>query len=129
MAQALPPNPNLDWLKKTAKQRLAELRAQDAQARLNQAQLAIARDYGFSNWRALKASVDTLSLDGQIIAAAKDGRARELDQLLAQHPRKISITGSEWNRPLLHIAAGADRLDCVKVLLRRGFDVSTRDRL
>ena len=27
MAQALPPNPNIDWLKKTAKQRLAELRA------------------------------------------------------------------------------------------------------
>ena len=27
MPQALPANPNLDWLKKTAKQRLVELRA------------------------------------------------------------------------------------------------------
>ena len=30
MPQALPANPNLDWLKKTAKQRLAELRADQA---------------------------------------------------------------------------------------------------
>ena len=70
-----------------------------------------------------------MSLDGQIIAAAKDGRARDLDKLLAQHPRKITVTGSQWNRPLLHIAAGEGHLDCVNVLLRRGFDISTRDKL
>jgi len=76
MPRTLPPTPHLDWLKKTAKGRLAELRARDASAKLNQAQLALANDYGFPSWRALKARVDTLSLDGQIIAAAKDGRAR-----------------------------------------------------
>ncbi len=129
MPKALPPTPHIDWLKKTAKERLAELRAHDASARLHQAQLAVANDYGFASWRALKARVDALSLDGQIIAAAKDGRARDLDRLLAQHPSKIAITGAEWNRPLLHIAAGDGHLDCVNVLLRRGFDVKTRDKL
>src|SRR5262249_17655290 len=70
------------------------LRARDASAKLHQAQLAVANDYGFPSWRALKARVDALSLDGQIMAAAKEGRARDLDALLAQHPRKITMTAA-----------------------------------
>ena len=58
MPQALPANPNLDWLKKTAKQRFADLRAGQPDARLHQAQLTIAHDYGFTSWRALKAHLD-----------------------------------------------------------------------
>ncbi len=129
MPKTLPAQPHIDWLKKAAKDQLAELRARDPSAKLHQAQLEIARDYGFPSWRALKACVDALSLDGQIIAATKDGRANELDALLAQHPAKIAITGSQWNRPLLHIAAGEGHVDCIDVLLRRGFDIATRDRL
>lgn len=72
--------------------------------------------------------VDGISLDGQIIAAASEGRAHDLARLLDGHPAKLAITGSEWNRPLLHIAAGRGHLDCVEVLLRRGFDVMKRDR-
>jgi uncharacterized glyoxalase superfamily protein PhnB len=128
MPKALPPQPHIDWLKKAAKEQLAALRMHDASAKLHQAQLAVANDYGFQSWRVLKARVDTLSLDGQIIAAVKEGRARDLDKLLAQHPRKIVVTGSDWNRPLLHIAAGQGHLDCVNVLLRRGFDIGTRDK-
>jgi uncharacterized glyoxalase superfamily protein PhnB len=129
MSKALPPQPHIDWLKKTAKERLVELRAGEPSARLHQAQRAVANDYGFSSWRALKARVDALSLDGQIIAATKGGHARDLDKLLAQHPRKITVTGSQWDRPLLHIAAAEGHLDCVNVLLRRGFDIATRDKL
>jgi len=129
MPKALPPNPHIDWLKKAAKETLATLRTHDASAKLHQAQLAVANDYGFPSWRALKARVEALSLDGQIIAAAMEGRARDLDKLLAQHPRKIVVTGSDWNRPLLHIAAGEGHLDCVNVLLRRGFDIGTRDKM
>jgi hypothetical protein len=129
MPKALPPQPHIDWLKKTAKEQLAALRARDASSKLHQAQLAVANDYGFPSWRALKARVDALSLDGQIIAAAKEGRAGDLDQLLAQHPHKIAVTGGQWSTPLLHLAAGEGHLDCVDVLLRRGFDVGTRDKL
>jgi ankyrin repeat protein len=60
MPQALPANPDLDWLRKTAKQRLVELRANEPDARLHQAQLAMANAYGFKSWRALKAHVDNL---------------------------------------------------------------------
>ena len=128
MPKALPAHPHIDWLKKTARQQLDELRAHDPSARLHQVQLAVARDYGFASWRALKAHVDAQSVDGQIIAAARNGDARALDRLLAHHPRKITITGSDWDRPLLHIAAGNGHLACVDVLLRHGFDIATRDR-
>ncbi len=61
MPQALPANPNLDWLKKTAKQRLVQLRTSQPDAKLHQAQLAVAHDYGFKSWRALKSHVDRIS--------------------------------------------------------------------
>jgi hypothetical protein len=129
MPKTLPDRPDLDWLKKTAKERLAELHAADPGAKLHQAQLDVARDYGFASWRALKAHVDGLSLEGQIIAATTTGDAQSLAQLLKDHPGRIGITGGRWNTPLLHLAAQAGRLDNVKLLLRLGFDVNQRDRL
>jgi hypothetical protein len=42
-AKALPAQPHIDWLKKTAKVRLAELRVSDPTAKLHQAQRDIAR--------------------------------------------------------------------------------------
>ena len=49
---ALPANPDLDWLKKAAKKRLVELRVHASAAKLHQAQLAVANDYGFTSWGA-----------------------------------------------------------------------------
>ena len=51
----LPDRPNLEYLKKLAKDKLQELRRADARARLADAQLAIARQHGFTSWRALHA--------------------------------------------------------------------------
>lgn len=62
MPQDLPANPNIDWLKKAAKQRLAELRTSHPAAKLHEAQLAIAREYGFKSWRALSAHVDGITV-------------------------------------------------------------------
>src|SRR4051812_50116772 len=77
MPQALPANPDLDWLKKAAKKRLVELRARAPDARLHQAQLAVARDHGFASWRALKAHIDDIngvaSGRARVFAAARDG--------------------------------------------------------
>src|SRR5262249_31572049 len=61
MPQALPANPDLDWLRKAAKKRLATLRAAKPEARLHHAQLAVANDYGFKSWRALKTHVETVN--------------------------------------------------------------------
>lgn len=60
MTQPLPARPDLQWLKEAAKQRLAQLREVDPAQRLYQAQLDVARDHGFSSWRALKARVDQI---------------------------------------------------------------------
>ena len=77
MPQALPANPDLDWLKKAAKKRLVELRAHAPDAKLHQAQLAVARDHGFASWRALKAHIDDINgVAGgraRVFAAARDG--------------------------------------------------------
>lgn len=130
MANNLPAQPNLDWLKKAAKDRLAEMRSHDPSARLHQAQSEIAKDYGFKNWRALKAYVDSVSVDGQIVGAAVRGDAPELARLLTEHPAKAKlIGGGQWNRPLLHLASEGGHLECIKLLLARGADVHQRDRL
>jgi ankyrin repeat protein len=57
----LPARPNLDHLKKQAKQCLDEMRREDPHVRLAAAQLAVARDYGFASWRKLKAQVDAVT--------------------------------------------------------------------
>src|SRR6187399_990309 len=58
VSDALPSRPDLNWLRNRAKDRLAELRASDPQAKLAEAQKDVARKYGFPSWRALKAHVD-----------------------------------------------------------------------
>jgi ankyrin repeat protein len=72
MARSLPPRANLEHLRNDAKQRLKAMHAQDPGARLSDAQLAIAREYGFASWRRLKAAVDEQDR-GRVFAAAQAG--------------------------------------------------------
>jgi hypothetical protein len=51
----LPVSPNPDHLRKQAKARLAELRQRAPGARLGEAQLVLAREYGFPDWATLQA--------------------------------------------------------------------------
>lgn len=60
MSASLPPRPSLEWLRKHAKRRLAELRRTRPGARLADVQLALAREYGFSSWRKLRAHVEVI---------------------------------------------------------------------
>src|SRR4051794_31451636 len=71
-ARALSAHPNLEHLKNEAKQRLKSLRAQSPHAQLTEVQLAVARDYGFASWRALKAHVDEVTRK-RVFAAARAG--------------------------------------------------------
>src|SRR6266850_5922050 len=88
-ASSLPDAPNLDWLRKQAKRRLNELRATSRDAKLADAQFDLAKQYGFSSWRALKAHVESLTVDGQLFDAAKKGDVGALTALLDQHPQKL----------------------------------------
>ncbi|HEU0222504.1 MAG TPA: ankyrin repeat domain-containing protein [Paracoccaceae bacterium] len=126
---APPPRPDRAWLRRAAREPLEELRGRDAAAGLDQARLEIARELGFPTWRALEAAAEARCLDGEIVAAAEEGRAEELARLLGKYPGKLGITGGQWERPLLHLAAERGHLDCVERLLRLGADVNERDRL
>src|SRR5262245_3745437 len=68
---SLPARPDLNWLKNRASERLGDLRAVKPAAKLADAQLAVARQYGFPSWRALKARVDAI----RAAAAKGDGPA------------------------------------------------------
>jgi hypothetical protein len=57
--QVLPPIPHPDHLRKQAKSRLATMRTRAPATRLAEAQSVIAREYGFANWAALLAEVET----------------------------------------------------------------------
>jgi hypothetical protein len=61
MSRELPDRPNLEFLKKQAKALLRDLRQQQPEAQLADAQHAIAREYGFASWPALHAHVDQIA--------------------------------------------------------------------
>ena len=67
-SRQLPVRANLEHLRNEAKQRLKALRVQDAATRLTDAQLLIAREYGFASWRQLKAAVDDRDRERVFIA-------------------------------------------------------------
>jgi ankyrin repeat protein len=126
--QSLPEKPSLAWLRKAAKRRLAQLRAQRPGAQLADAQFALAREYGFPSWRALKAHVDALGVDGQLFAAARNGDLATLVDLLDRHPGKLQLREQPYEWTLLHAAAHTGQLAVVDELLKRGLDPNTREK-
>lgn len=92
-ARQLPERPNLDQLKRQAKELLRERRAEDpARAfALHDAQFALAREYGFPSWNALRDHIEELTFEFDVaierfIEAATDGRTDRAERLLARHP-------------------------------------------
>jgi ankyrin repeat protein len=124
--ESLPDNPDIRWLRKQAKRRLEELRREDPQAQLARAQFELAQQYGFASWRALKAHVDAVTLEGQLFDAARTGDAPRLAALLDEDRARLHARSKPYGWTLLH--AGARHLAVVDVLLTRGLDVNARER-
>lgn len=124
----LPNSPNLHWLRKQAKRRLDELRTANRSAQLADAQFALAKEYGFSSWRALKSHIDSLTIDGRLFAAAGTGDVATLAALLDAHPDKLPVRNQPYEWSLLHAAAHKGHLPAVDLLLRLGLDVNTREK-
>jgi ankyrin repeat protein len=144
MADALPARPNLDWLRKTAKDELDTLKAADPAARLADAQRQVARRYGFASWRKLKAHVEsagsqaaaTSSPSADEVVAAFFARvgAGDIDRVraaLVALPAFANAVGPHpfWGgRPqALHLAIEGKRRDMFDLLLEHGADVSGRN--
>ena len=98
MAQSgktLPARPNLEHLKKQAKQRLRSMRRSDADAKLADAQRGVVREYGFDSWRKLQAHVMKLNAaDARTEAAAA---LREVQPLDADQQARASVRRMKRN--------------------------------
>jgi len=125
---SLPDAPDLDWLRKNAKRRLAELRKMTPAAKLADAQFELARQYGFASWRALKAHFDSLTVEGQLFDAARKGDAGALAELLDAYPDRLHARSKRYESTLLHAAAQHGHLAAVDLLLGRGLDVNAREK-
>jgi ankyrin repeat protein len=140
MADPLPVRANLDWLRKTAKQHLRDMRLQRRETKLAEAQFAIARQYGFASWRKLKAHVDHLGQSdlaapplptdetvAVFLRAVGDGRLHDMQGALAREPRLVNAVGPHpyWGgRPqALHVSIETKRRDMFDLLLGAGADI------
>jgi ankyrin repeat protein len=125
---SLPESPSIEWLKKQAKRRREALLASGADVTLAQVQLELARRYGFPSWRALKAHIDGLGLDGRLVEAARTGDVDTLAALLARHPARLGLRRPPYEHTLLHLAAFAGQPAAVDLLLRLGIDPNVREK-
>ena len=109
-SKSLPPRPSLESLRKQAK-KLARVQ----HLTLRNAQLAIAREYGFAGWPDLAAEVSKRLGTGLEWAAAQaqriihDNDVERLKQLLSEYPALLSWRGhdSDSKGGLLGFATGA----------------------
>jgi ankyrin repeat protein len=138
MAQALPPRPSLDWLRKTAKQALRAERQKRPDAKLAETQLLLAREFGFASWRALKAHLDSLqkvssseALDDAVVAqflrAVRSGALDAVRTALTAFPGIVNAKGPHphWGgRPQpLHMAIEGGQREAFDLLLAHGANV------
>ena len=128
--KSLPARPSLESLRKQSKKLARDVAAGDAgaiaraRAQLPQvalpltqrnAQLVIAREYGYAGWQDLTAEVSKRLGHGLEWAAAQarrvihDNDVERLKQLLAEYPALLSWQGNNWDSHggLLGIATGA----------------------
>jgi cytohesin len=128
----LPEHPSLEYLRKLAKNRLRELRATNPKAKLASAQLAVARDHGFTSWRALKVEVEQrlAGANALFFDACTKGDLDAVRGLLADNSDLIRATNTAaphggWTG--LHSAAQQGHLGVVRLLLERGADPNARE--
>jgi hypothetical protein len=69
MSRELPRQPNLEYLRKEAKELLDEMQQRNRSAQLADAQHALARDYGFASWPQLKTHVELVLRPAAMMAA------------------------------------------------------------
>src|SRR5688572_11144208 len=126
MSNQLPDRASLEFLKKRAKERLGELRQREPRAKLADAQLTIARDYGFPSWRALKAEIDRrrAPLLTAFFNACRAGDVATLRDLLARDPGLVRERTAEGSTGL-HLAVS--HLEAVHLLLEHCADPNARD--
>jgi len=136
--RALRPQPDLDQLKRQAKDLLKAWKAGDAAAvaevnahfhgadvstfALHDAQLVLARAYGFDSWPKLKAFVDGVTVE-RLAAAVRAGDLDAVRTMLAARPELVHIDAAENDEhKALHVAVLSQQPEIVRLLMQHGAD-------
>lgn len=139
-SKSLPPRPSLDSLRKQAKKL-----ARERSVTQRNAQLALAREYGFAGWQDLIAEVSKRvgrDLEGALTQAHRaihNNDLAGLKKLLVEYPAVLSWQGDGRFQSLLEMATGAygdafgaerehwfTRAACAELLLEKGAVVLPR---
>jgi ankyrin repeat protein len=129
MSRELPAKPNLQFLKKQAKELLRSTR----QGKLADAQHTLANEYGFASWAKLKSHVEALGLSpAQILRAAVcDNDSARISALLQAHPELRAhidnpLPDYGFGQNALYAAVQRSDKASIDVLLRAGADIQKR---
>jgi hypothetical protein len=133
--RAMRANPDLDQLKRQAKELLEAYRASSPEAlaevaayhrtatpetfALHDAQFVLARSYGFESWPKLKAAVDGVTAT-KLHESAESGELETARQLLNRRPEIVDLARGEMRA--LHMAVLRRDLEMTKLLLDFGAD-------
>lgn len=146
--RTLPARADLEQQKKLAKELLAAFRRgdPDAVARVRQAlpdkqrivladaQFVLAREYGFTNWRALSERIESLAIERlspeeRFNRAVRDGDAAALRRLLprrAELQKVVNAPSFGFDSPALVSVSGRGDVELVDALLALGADPNRR---
>src|SRR5438067_13182431 len=115
----LPDRPSLEYLKKLARDRLAEMRRRDPQTKLATALLDVAREHGFSSWRALKAEIEKrqAATVAEFFETSAHADIAKLRRMLADQPDLVRARESGDNTTVLHWAVAKADVETTRALL------------
>jgi hypothetical protein len=145
VSRGIPKQPHLDVPRRQARQLLKQWRAGEAVAfdrirrrhpklhetddavlksatfRLNDAQLVVAREYGFSTWSQLKQRISAHTIAGSLDTAIRAGDREQVVELLRAHPNllHVPVVSGNWGPPMSH-AANLGRLEIIKAVAELG---------
>jgi hypothetical protein len=145
VSRGLPEKPHLDVPKREARALLKEWRAKLPEALerirrrhpkfrdaddaavsagkflLNDAQLVLAREYGFSNWAELKERINSNTVAGLLQEAIHNGDREAVVRLLRANPNLLHIPlwSGNWGPPMSH-AANLGQLEIIKAVAALG---------
>ena len=129
-------HPDLEQLKRQSKELLAAFRAADPTAinevtacyddpqlatfALHDAQLVIARSYGFDSWPKLKAYVDGVTI-GRLVKAVSDGAIERVRAMLKARPElaNMAVSYGDEHRAI-HYAVMYRQPEIARLLMRKG---------
>ena len=147
MPQFLPLRANVDWLRKSAKDWLVSMRAANPAAKLHDAQLALARKYGFASWRKMVTHVEEVRSQlkalipqeladsggiapddpqlAKLFTAIDAGDTSTANELIKSCPALVKAHGTDGQTPL-HLAAQRNDPQLGLTLLAYGADPNAR---